>query len=150
MTSTVVVAMSPENLRVWGVFIELGLAVVTVGGLLTFVIGIRNAAIWMRQLTGATTDAVVSKIEVTTGPRGATRRPYVEFMTLDGNIVEAPSVLYREKIRIDKGDWVRVSYSRRNPVRIAIHGYDFRLREPIGSLAGIVTAVAAAVLAFNL
>lgn len=99
---------------------------------------------------GAKTNATASKIEFRTGPRGAVRRPYVTFTTADGKQVEAPSVLHREKIELSKGDGVRVSYNVRNPHKVAIHGYDFRLREPVGALLGIALAIVSFVAAVNI
>jgi hypothetical protein len=64
--------------------------------------------------------------------------------------VEAPSALYREKIKLGRGDHVRVSYNPRKPQKVAVHGYDFRLREPLGSIAGLLLSVAAAVIAIHL
>jgi len=67
-----------------------------------------------------------------------------------GETVEAASALYRKTIRLAVGDQVRLSYRPGNPRKIAIGGYDFRMREPIGSAAGLVTAIVAILVAVTL
>jgi translation initiation factor IF-1 len=143
-------AIDRESRNAVYVAIELGLICLTIGGCLAFLVGLRNADVWFLQRTGRIVDGVVSKLEFTTGPRETTRRPYVTFQTTDGETVEAASALYRKTIRLAVGDRVRLSYRPGNPRKIAIWGYDFRMREPIGSAAGLVTAIVAILVAVTL
>jgi hypothetical protein len=97
----------------------------------------RNLRLWLRRLIGVRADATVTKIETTNDVRGTTQRPHVRFTTARGDVVDTASVLYRQRCAIAAGDAVGVSYRRLNPRQVAVHGYDFRLRELVGIALGI-------------
>lgn len=114
------------------------------------IFGLRNMRLWLRGLTGIHAFATVSKIEISTGPRGPAQRPHVRFTTADGDTIDTATVLYRDRCRLKAGDQVPISYSRRRPANITIRGYDFRMREPFTSAIGLLMAIAATVVIFHL
>lgn len=113
------------------------------------IFGLRNMCLWARGLTGVHASAVVSKIEISTGPRGPARRPHVRFTTAEGDVIETATALYRDRCRLKSGDQVSISYSRRQPSNITIRGYDFRIREPFTSAVGLLMAIGATVAIFH-
>jgi Protein of unknown function (DUF3592) len=114
------------------------------------IFGLRNMRLWVRGLTGVRAFATVSKIEISTGPRGSSRRPHVRFTTSDGDTIDTATVLYRDRCRLKAGDQVPISYSRRRPANITIRGYDFRMREPFTSAIGLLIAIGGTVVIFHL
>jgi Protein of unknown function (DUF3592) len=114
----------------------------SVAGMMTTLINLRNAGLWLLRIRGRRARGVVSAIEIVTGTNGeALRRPVITFTTEDGREVVGSPVLFRARMRFRKGSAVRVSYARRRPTRMVVHGYDFRLREPIYAAAGLAIAV---------
>ncbi|HKD96114.1 MAG TPA: DUF3592 domain-containing protein [Micromonosporaceae bacterium] len=113
-----------------------------VGGFIVLV-GLRNVGLWLLGLTGTRAEGVVERIEVSNGPLESTRRPVVSFTTREGHRVTARPALYRKRCKLATGQRVEVSYLGRNPQRMVIHGYDFRLREPATSVAGVLVTVGA-------
>jgi hypothetical protein len=111
-----------------------------VGGFIV-VIGLRNAGLWLLGLTGTRAGGTVDRIEINNGPVEPLRRPVISFTTRDGEQVPARPAVYRKRCKLAPGQRVSISYLRRNPQRIVIHGYDFRLREPMGSVAGVFVVV---------
>jgi hypothetical protein len=124
---------------------------VSAAGFMTTLINLRNARLWLLRIGGRRASGVVSKIEFVTGANGEVlRRPVVAFSTRDGTEVVSAPVLYRESVRLDKGSAVDLSYARGRLTRIVVHGYDFRLREPIHATAGLGTAIIVGVTYLNL
>jgi hypothetical protein len=122
--------------------VAFALIMVSAAGFMTTLLNLRNARLWLLRIGGRRASGVVNKIEFVTGANGEVlRRPIVAFSTQDGAAVVSAPVLYRESVRLDKGSAVDLSYARGRPTRIVVHGYDFRLREPIYATAGLVTAV---------
>jgi hypothetical protein len=115
---------------------------VSVAGMMMTVINLRNAGLWLLRIRGRRAGGVVSEIEIVTGPNGEVlRRPVIAFTTEDGRDVVGSPVLFRARMRLRKGSAVRISYARRRPTRMVVHGYDFRLREPIYAAAGLAITV---------
>jgi hypothetical protein len=118
-------------------------------GVFLAIFGLRNMRLWIRGLTGVHALATVSKIEISTSPRGPARRPHVRFTTAEGDTIDTATVLYRDRCRLKAGDQVSISYSRRQPTNITIRGYDFRMREPFTSAIGILVAIVATFAIFH-
>jgi hypothetical protein len=118
------------------------LTMATVASLIMTLINLRNGRSWLVRLLGQRAAGVVANIEMVTQPTGEVlRRPVITFTTADGRVVEGTPVVYRQSVSLRKGAPVSVSYVRRNPSRMVLHGYDFRLREPVYAVAGVVIAV---------
>jgi hypothetical protein len=122
----------------------------TVASLGMTLINLRNGRSWLVRVLGQRVPGVVTNIEIVTGNDGEVlRRPIVAFTTGDGQALESTPVVYRRRLSLAKGAPVSVSYVRRNPKRIVLHGYDFRVREPVYALLGVVIAVTIAVWYFD-
>lgn len=111
-------------------------------GAFVVLVGLRNVGLWLLGLTGTRADGVVDRIEISNGPLDAARRPVISFTARDGRPFTARPAVYRKRCRLTAGERVRISYLGRNPGRIVIHGYDFRLREPATSIAGLLVSTA--------
>jgi hypothetical protein len=122
----------------------------TVASLGMTLINLRNGRSWWVRVLGQRAAGVVTNIEIVTGNDGEVlRRPIVAFTTVEGRALEGSPVVYRRKVPLAKGAPVSVSYVRRNPSRIVLHGYDFRMREPVYAILGLVITVVIAVWYFD-
>lgn len=114
----------------------------SVAGMMVTLANLRNARLWLLRIHGRQASGVVREIEIVTSPNGEVlRRPIVAFRVEEGTEVVSSPVLYRPRLRLHKGSTVHLSYARRRPTRMIVHGYDFRLREPIYAAVGLVIAV---------
>jgi hypothetical protein len=127
------------------------LVVVVFAALFATAVNLRNAGLWLRRLLGHRAYGVVEAIEMSTDSNGdVLRRPRVAFTTDKGErIVSAPAV-YRTSTTLAKGMTVKVSYAPWKPVRIVVHGYDVRMREPLYAFLGVLVAVAVSTLYFRI
>lgn len=122
--------------------VALTLIFVCVAGLLVTFVNLRNARLWLLLIRGRRATGVVRKIEIVTGSNDEVlRRPIVAFRVEEGTEVVSSPALFRPTLQLDKGSTVHLSYAPRRPTRIALHGYDFRLREPIYAAVGLVIAI---------
>lgn len=112
-----------------------------IGGMVTLM-SLRNARLWLLRVCGRKASGVVSRVEIVTSPNGEVlRRPVVAFRTEDGSEVAGTPVLFRTSTHLSKGSPVEVSYSRRRPTRLVVHGYDFRRREVVYASIGLVIMI---------
>lgn len=124
---------------------------VTVGGLTMTLINLRNARLWLLRISGRRASGAVENVEIATDPNGEVlRRPRVSFMTAEGRRMLVVPALFRVTTDLTNGTAVNVSYSRRNPDRVAVHGFDFRFREAVYAVLGLVVAASATALYFTL
>lgn len=126
------------------------LIVVVVAALTSTMINLRNVRLWLLRATGERAAAVVTRIEMVPGRDGGMlRRPLVAFTTGDGREVVGAPMLYRPRTALGEGADVTVSYAPGNPTRMVVHGYDFRLREPVYAALGVVVAIGISVVYFH-
>lgn len=125
--------------------------VAVLGALFTAAVNLRNVRLWLLRATGQRATGVVTGIEMVTDSAGAVlRRPKVAFTTGDGREIVSAPLLYRPRSRLAKGSPVIVSYARRNPTRLVVHGYDFRTREVVYAALGMVVAIVISTAYLNL
>lgn len=119
------------------------MAFASVGGVIVVLRGLRRIRVWMLLAAGTKAAATVTTIEYagSNGERRPLRRPFVSFTTADGRQVTACPDYYRPRCAKAKGDAVEVRYDVRNPERVAVHGFDFRLADLVPVVAGVVVAV---------
>lgn len=143
--------VSAEHELVYHPAVALTLIMVSAAALIAAVMSLRNAHLWLRLVTGRRASGVVTEIGIITSATGEVlRRPIVMFSTEDGTEVVTAPVLFRKSVQFAKGAAVTVSYVRRRPTRIVVHGYDFRLREPIFAVLALLTAIGIAATYFRL
>lgn len=131
--------------------VAFALIMVSAAGFITALINMRNVRQWLLRVAGRRASGVVDRIEVVTSSTGEVlRRPVVTFRTEDGTEVVSAAVMYRTSVPFAKGAEVVVSYARRRPGRIAVHGYDVRIREPVYAALGLLTAVVIGTVYFQL
>jgi hypothetical protein len=127
------------------------LIMVTVIGFATALINLRNLDRWLIRLIGRRATGVVSDIEIVHPPTGEVlRRPVIAYTGLDGRPATGSPSVFRTRLTLEKGSPVRVSYLRRRPARLVVHGYDFRLREPVYAALGLALALYVGVAYFKL
>jgi hypothetical protein len=114
-------------------------------------VNLRNAGVWLLQVTGKRADGVVEAMElVTSEDFEPMRRPLVAFTTDRGERVVGRPALYRKSTSLAKGQPVPVRYAARNPARMVVPGFGFRYREPVYAGVGAIVAIAISVLYFRL
>ena len=64
--------------------------------------------------------------------------------------MSAAPVMYRKRLTLTKGAAVTVSYAPANKQRIVVHGYDFRVREVVYAILGLLVALVIGVGYFDL
>jgi hypothetical protein len=125
-------------------------AVVVAGGFTTLV-NLRNARLWLLQVTGTRADGVVESMEFVTGDGfERLRRPVVAFTTHRGERVVGRPALYRRSTALAAGMTVAVRYAAGNPARMVVPGYGFRYREPVYACIGAAVAIGISVLYFSI
>jgi uncharacterized membrane protein YbhN (UPF0104 family) len=111
--------------------------------LFSTVVNLRNARLWMLRLAGVSTSGVVDALEIVTDANGEVlRRPRVKYTTKDGMAIRATPMVFRATTPIAIGASVRVSYAAKRPERMVVHGFDFRVREPVYAAASLAIAIA--------
>jgi hypothetical protein len=127
------------------------LIVVVVAGAFTAIANLRNAGVWLLQISGRRAEGVVESVEFAAGEKFETlRRPIVAFTTGRGERIVSRPALFRKSTALAKGMTVSVRYAASNPRRMVVPGFGFRYREPVYASIGATTAIAISVLYFQI
>lgn len=124
---------------------------IVVGGLVTTIVNLRNADLWLLQIIGRRADGVVEAMELVTGQDyQPMSRPIVAFTTDQGERTVGRPALYRQSPSLAKGMTVAVRYATGNPARIVVPGFGFRYREPVYACLGMLVAISISALYFQI
>jgi hypothetical protein len=123
---------------------------VVLGGVVMTIANLRNAGVWLLQVSGERADGVVESMEFATGENfEPLRRPVVAFATARGERVVGKPALYRKSTSLAKGMTVPVRYAAGNPQRIVVPGFGFRYRELGYAIVGVAIACGVSALYFG-